>query len=201
MECKLLVTVGVSVPREQFVDALKKYFTESKHAQFNEWNYQTLLAGEKDMIKTYARMLANPRYRSPLHQRDFKQSLQQSKTNYKDLQALTGAPDYLSKIMERQCTGLPDLNTFRDYFHQVMKLESTSFGLEMSNNGGSVYIVTAANSDKFAQDQMMYSYKVPIGFFAKSDCSQVDALCDLLGLEKQKPQVIIDHVDGRQFEN
>lgn len=201
MECKLLITVGVAIPREQFIAALNQYFNDTVRAQFNEWNYKSLLAGEKDMIKVYARMLTNPRYRSALSQRDLKQSLQQSRTNFKDLQDLTGAPDYFGKMIERQCTGLPDLNTLKDFFHQVMKLEEPSFGLEMSHNGLFVYVTMVSTADKFAQDPSMYTHIIPVSFFVKSECTHVETFCKLLGLnDTQKPQVIIDHIDGRQLE-
>jgi hypothetical protein len=202
MECKLLITVGVAIPREQFIASLTQYFNDNVKTQFNEWNYKTLLAGEKDMIKVYARMLANPRYRSALSQRDLKQSLQQSKTNCKDLQELSSPPDYFSKMIERQCTGLPDLNTLKDFFHQVMKLEEPSFGLEMSHNGSFVYITMVSTADKYAQEPSLYTHIIPMAFFVKSECTHVESFCKLLGLNEaaQKPQVIIDHMDGRQLE-
>lgn len=202
MECKLLITVGVAIPREQFIAALNRYFNDQVKTQFNEWNYKTLLAGEKDMTKVYARMLSNPRYRSSLSQRDLKQSLQQSKTNLKDLQELTSTPDYYSKIIERQCTGLPDLNTLKDFFHQVMKYEEPSFGLEISHNGSFIYVTMISSADRYAQDSAMTgTYIIPIPFFSKSDCTNVEAFCGLLGLpDSFKPHAIVDHVDGRLLE-
>ena len=205
MECRLLITMGVSIPRSDFAARIRHQFEEIKDLpdQFNAWYHKALIRGEKDLIKQYTKMLEIPRFHADHFQKDFRQSIVQSKIMFKKLSAMETPPDAIKPMLEREFTNDSDLLTLKKFFILLLKLKTKGqgFGLDLSSDGEVVYVTHEDLSHGYAKDAPMYRHELPTEYFTKSNFTHAKKFCELVGLPipDSGPFVIVDHYDGRRY--